>query len=95
MICEHHNGWTNRATWNIALWIQNDENLYNRAVGAVDVLNHRGTLDKSITKDWAKSFVTVEFENVFGKTSTPDGIHTDDPNIDWHQITNVFLAMAD
>lgn len=24
-----YNGWTNRATWNVVLWVANDQSLYN------------------------------------------------------------------
>jgi hypothetical protein len=31
-----YNGWENYETWNVALWINNDEGLYNLAMDAGD-----------------------------------------------------------
>ena len=33
MTTETYNGWANYATWNVALWLGNDETMYNFARG--------------------------------------------------------------
>ena len=33
---ETYNGWTNYETWNVSLWIANDEFLYNTAKACVE-----------------------------------------------------------
>ena len=46
---EGYNGWKNWATWNVALWLGNDENLYKMArrfvryADLVDYLEEMGT----------------------------------------------------
>lgn len=91
---ETYNGWANRSTWNISLWISNDENLYGAAATAVDTLKRRGTLDDVVTPAWAKAFVREEFANVFKSEKTPDGTSISDPSIDWSAIADMIKELA-
>jgi hypothetical protein len=34
-MCEEFNGWTNRETWAMNLWLENDEGIYNEMNGLV------------------------------------------------------------
>lgn len=86
---ETYNGWKNRATWNISLWIGNDENVYRAAYAAIDTLHRRGTLDSVVTPSWAKAFATIAFVEAFNSTKTPDGYSVDDADIDWSAIADM------
>ena len=54
------NGWSSWATWNVALWIQNDEGLYRY----VRSLAHRGVRWPQVARD---------LTTTFGNSCTPDG----------------------
>lgn len=62
---ETYNGWKNRSTWNVALWIGNDEGLYRDAVETVRRYQKAG---KPFTAGAAHTFCT----RVLGD-KTPDG----------------------
>jgi hypothetical protein len=83
-VSEGYNGYANRATWNVVLWLMNDESVYN---------NWQSQLAASIKfgmvadLDGYEAGSLVRF--VLG-TETPDGVSTDDPAIDWDQVASVF-----
>ena len=57
-----YNGWKNRQTWNVMLWINNDEGLYRAAVEFME--NYKGRCPYA-------SFIQHEY---LAKDRTPDNI---------------------
>lgn len=58
-----YNGWFNRATWNVALWIGNDEGLYRMAMDAI----------KAMPKRIAARDAELLCRDLFPGGETPDG----------------------
>ena len=72
---ETYNGWANYATWNVALWLGNDEEMYNLA--------------RRYAEHGYKSLSHL-LVVLFGP-NTPDGVHWKSPNLDITALNEMLL----
>lgn len=70
------NGWKNRQTWNVSLWLQNDEKLYEMIKNT-----------KIKYKSKAYQFF-IAYNNLEGKR-TEDGVLFDDPRLDTYTLSQL------
>ena len=75
---ETYNGWTNYETWNVSLWIGNDESMYNMARGWAE----HGY--KSL------SHLLIE---TFGP-KTPDGVKWNDGVLDIQELNEMLAELG-
>ena len=80
-----YNGYRNYNTWNIVLWLHNDENAYS-------IVARRAALRKKHGTKWgpstARRTATVVFEQCFGKAETPDGAKVCRRDINWQEVAD-------
>ena len=79
-----YNGWANYDTWNVALWIQNDEGLYHLCR---EWCEHQRYWDEPISYTLFRHTLA----ELFGPC-TPDGVHWDSLHIDDLEVSE---AMED
>ena len=70
---ETYNGWTNYATWNVALWLQNDPGFYDMA----RMYRHHGY--KSLSHMLEESYGSV----------TPDGVYWKHADLDIDELNEM------
>ena len=75
---ETYNGWTNYETWNVSLWIGNDESMYNFC---------RGWAEHGYR---SLSHLLIE---TFGP-KTPDGVKWDDDDLDIQELNEMLAELG-
>jgi hypothetical protein len=81
---QEHNGWKNHATWNVALWIQNDEQLHNIAMNTDSYENFVWIL-RATTSDRSP-----DGTGMFSQT--PDGVSWNDETLDTDRLDELFKS---
>ena len=103
-IKETYNGWTNYETWNAALWIGNDEFLYNTAKACVEFCRNDEFLYNTAKAcvefcsddetPWAK-FVRCMTDGQIGRhlVQTRDGVRWDDEAINEEEMLEMMTEL--
>lgn len=79
---EEYNGWKNRQTWNVALWIENDEPLYRAAVEFVRNAKKKRGFYARFTKH-------MGIEN----DRTPDNIGWNSSRLDYRALDEMMMGL--
>ena len=79
-----YNGWKNRQTWNVSLWINNDEGLYRLAVEYMTNVNKSRAAYKNFVK-WAG----------LDHDRTPDNIAYISTRLDYSALNEMMRELVD
>ena len=86
-VSDEYNGWANYETWNVALWIGNDEGLYNLARGCKDYASFvQQMVDLHEDIHGVESIQTVV-------PSTPDGVAWNDSGLDADRLDDMIAEL--
>jgi len=80
-----YNGWANWETWNVALWIDNDHDMYQFAREWVNSRVHSG--------NYSYDAFRYELESRFGDYN-PDNVYWSDDTLDHAELTEMLTELA-
>lgn len=77
-----YNGWKNRQTWNVSLWINNDESLYNSAVKFMQTYKGKSGYSQFI------------YANGMSQDKTPDNIAWLGSRLDYKALNEMMKELT-
>jgi hypothetical protein len=90
-----YEGWANYQTWNVSLWINNDESLYQEAVRYCSRIREASRVhdlpfdDDGMYVDFMGNYLPSHWGDV-----TPDGVSWSDPTLDHDALDEMLAELA-
>lgn len=78
-----YNGWANYETWNVSLWIQNNQFLYNTAIACVEYVSDDETPYEKFIRNMHNG----------DSPTTNDGVSWDDELVNHDEINEMMLEI--
>ena len=88
---ETYNGWTNYETWNVNLWLGDEEDFRDRAMNAEDLYQAEGAL-----RDWVEEVAEILVPgSVEGSSFVNDLFGTALSKVNWIEIAECYRDEAE
>lgn len=76
-MCDEYNGWTNYETWDVRLWLNNDQGLY---------ISARQTESSEELKEFVKEFIFGESGDTISNGMAKDLLTHALQKVDWNEV---------
>lgn len=84
-------GFPNYDTWNVVLWVVNDEELWNVVSRKIRIFERHGMLMDEDIIFCVKSGYAERFQS----RSTPDDVSLDSPTVHWNHVVGMMRELFD
>jgi len=88
---ERYNGWENYETWNVNLWLSNDEGIYFQVQAVVEAVDKDTDQPQAILADRIQEFVENCVLPDLGASMASDLLTHALGRVNWDEIARAFL----
>ena len=89
-----YNGWSSYETWNVVLYLKEDQTMYDIFETRCNVWRRCGMAPSDLKYSVVMTYLDMNFSSPSGPV-TPDGVSLYSPEVNWQEIYNYYMDVWD